>query len=118
MKNANPKLASNNSSTIISNQNCTDIITKVFLADGYPQRNPVSSGQTELNADTLPKGLFYASKFDEQKVRDSPKIEKEANDTKKLEESPQRRQGNQQSKITHQGDRSKSKKLDKIAKLA
>ena len=66
----------------------------------------------------MPKGLFYASKFDEQKVRDSPKNEKEANETKKLEESPQRRQGKFQSKTTHQGDRTKSKKLDKIAKLA
>ena len=75
MKNANPKLVTNNSSTKISNQNCTDIITKVFLADGNTETYPINSGQTELNADTLPKGLFYASKFDEQKVRDSPKNE-------------------------------------------
>ena len=51
MKNTGNKLMTNNSSTVISNKNCTEIITKVFLADGNPQRNQLNPGMKDFKAE-------------------------------------------------------------------
>ena len=77
MKNTGHKLMTNNSSTVISNKNCTEIITKVFLADGNPQRNLPNTEMKDINAERQLSRFKHPSRFSDQRVKDSPKNEEE-----------------------------------------
>ena len=79
MKNMGNRLMTNNSSTIISNKNCTEIITKVFLADGSPQRNQLNSGMKDMNAERQLSRFKHPSRFSDQRVKDSPRNDEENN---------------------------------------